>query len=85
MRWVTWIVVAALAAVAVCGCDPAQTRVWTVRASVVETGLINNSEFMDQAQRLSADQVEALGTARVLVYEKYAEQLKAALEGLKGD
>ena len=68
---------------AVAGCDPAQQRQWTTRASIVELQIINNSEFMDDALRIEASRLEALGTARVLCYEKWGVQLKTTLDELK--
>ena len=66
------------------GCDPAQTRTWTVQASVVEIGLIAHCEFWPaEVAALTPEQVQALGSARVSLYEKYGQAVKEGIEGLK--
>jgi hypothetical protein len=81
-----FLVVGLLAAVlaASAGCESAMTREWTVKASVVETGIIAHCEYWPaETPALSAEQIKAFGAARVALYEAYGEQLKAAIEGLK--
>jgi len=73
-----------LAAVGAVGCDPAQTRTWTVQVSVIEIGLIAHSEFYDaEVTPMTDEQIQALGVARVALYEKYGQTVKEGIENLK--
>ena len=76
---------AAVVAVSV-GCESAQTREWTVKAAIVETGIVAHSEFWAEGvEAMTPAQIEAFGRARVALYEAYGQQLKDALEELKKD
>jgi len=76
---------AAVAAVSV-GCESAQTREWTVKASIVETRIIAGSPLWPEGvPRMNDETMDAFGTTRVLVYEAYGQQMKDAIEGLKKD
>ncbi|HUT60677.1 MAG TPA: hypothetical protein VNA25_22760 [Phycisphaerae bacterium] len=74
---------AAVVAVSV-GCDPAQTRTWTVQASVLEVGLIAHSEFYPaEVTPMTDEQIQAFGAARVALYEKYGQAVKEGIKELK--
>ena len=76
---------AAVVAVAV-GCDPAARREWTVKAAVVETGIVANCKYWPaNVAAMTPEQIQAFGAARVALYEAYGQQLKDALEELKKD
>jgi len=80
-----YLVVLALVVLAgvLVGCDPAQQRQWTERASIIELQILNNSEFMDEALRIDDASLAALGVARVRCYEAWGVQLKTALDNLQ--
>ena len=74
---------AAVVAVSV-GCDSAARREWTVKASVVETGIVAHCEYWPaEVAAMTPEQIQAFGAARVALYEAYGQQLKDALEELK--
>lgn len=81
-RTIVVLVLAALVA-ALAGCESPMTRTMTERASVIEAGLINASIHMPDALKLTPEQVEAFGMARVRLYEQYAAETKAVIDGLK--
>ena len=80
MLFVLWLAAVVAAST---GCESAMTKTMTERASVIEIGLINASPEMPDALKLTAEQVEAFGLARVRLYERYAAETKAVLDGLK--
>jgi len=66
------------------GCDEAQRKEWTIKASIIETRLVAGSPLWpENVPRMSEEEMDAFGMTRVLVYEVYGAQLKAAVEGLK--
>jgi len=85
MKRVLIVGLLAAAIAAMVGCEAGQQRDWTVKASRLETVLINSSEFMPTDQKLTDAQIDAFGAARVDFYTKYGQYAKDAIEQLKKD